>query len=57
LNYSNLTLQGALDDAVARLNATLGKYAVATTIAKETYSVSEVPSMWGPAELEVRVWG
>jgi hypothetical protein len=53
----NKTLQGALDDAVARLNQTLGKYAVATTIAKETYSVSGVPSMWGPAILEVRVWG
>ncbi len=53
----NETLQGALDDAVARLNETLGKYAVATTIAKETYSVSGVPSMWGPAVLEVRVWG
>jgi len=53
----NETLQGALDDAVTRLNATLGKYASATTIATETYSVSEVPSMWGPAKLEVRVWG
>jgi hypothetical protein len=53
----NETLQEALDDAVWRLNETLGKYAVATSIAKETYSVSGVPSMWGPAVLEVRVWG
>lgn len=53
----NDTLQGALDDAVMRLNETLGKYAIATSIATETYSVSGVPSMWGPAELEVQVWG
>ncbi len=52
----NETEQGAVDDAVNRLNETLGKYAVATNIETEVNSVSGVPSMWGPANLEVRVW-
>ncbi len=52
----NETEQGALDDAIRRLNGVLGKYAVATSIETEVNSVSGVPSMWGPVEMEVRVW-
>ena len=50
------TSQEALDDAVVRLNETLGKYAVATNIKTETSSISGVPSLWGPVKFEIRVW-
>jgi len=52
----NETEQGAIDDAAYRLNQTLGKYAVATSIQTETSSVAGIPSLWGPARVEVRVW-
>lgn len=52
----NKTSDGAEEDAVSRLNQILGKYAVATSIETEVNSVAEVPTMWGPVELEVRVW-
>lgn len=52
----NETEQGALDDATYRLNQTLGKYADATSIQTETSSVAGIPSLWGPARMEVRVW-
>ena len=52
----NETEQGAIDDAVYRLNQTLGKYAEATSIQTETSSVAGIPSLWGPARMEVRVW-
>ena len=52
----NETSEGAEEDAVQRLNDILGKYAVATSIETEVNSVSGVPSMWGPIEMEVRVW-
>ncbi|MFC2143852.1 hypothetical protein ACFLQO_00615 [Candidatus Aenigmatarchaeota archaeon] len=52
----NETEQGALDDAAYRLNQTLGKYAEATSIKTDTSSVSGIPSLWGPARVEVRVW-
>jgi hypothetical protein len=52
----NETEQGAIDDAVNRLNQTLGRFAEATSIRTETSSVAGIPSLWGPARLEVRVW-
>jgi hypothetical protein len=52
----NETSEGAEEDAVTRLNEVLGKYAVATSIETEVNSVAGVPTMWGPVELEVRVW-
>ncbi len=52
----NETEQGAIDDAAYRLNQTLGKYAEATSIRTEISSVAGIPSLWGPARVEVRVW-
>ncbi len=52
----NETSEGAEEDVVERLNQVLGKYAVATSIETEVNSVSGVPTMWGPVEMEVRVW-
>ncbi len=52
----NATEQGALDDAEFRLNQTLGKYIEATSISTDVSSVSGIPTLWGPARLEVRVW-
>jgi hypothetical protein len=54
--HVNETEQGAIDDAAYRLNQTLGKYAEATSIQTETSSVAGIPSLWGPARMEVRVW-
>ena len=58
VGYGNVfeTMQEALDDAHLRLNQTLGKYAVATSIKTETSSISGVPTLWGPAKFEIRVW-
>jgi len=50
------TEEEAVEDAVTRLNETLGKYAVATNIETEVNSVSGVPTLWGPATIELRVW-
>lgn len=52
----NQTEQGAIDDAVLRLNHTLGKYVVATSISTDVSSIAGIPTLWGPARVEVRVW-
>ena len=52
--FENVT--AAVDDAHRRLNETLGKYAIATSIKTETSSISGVPTLWGPAKFEIRVW-
>jgi hypothetical protein len=52
----NETQEGAESDAVARLNETLGKYVSATDIQTDSFSVTNVPYMWGPANIKVMVW-
>ncbi|MBW2964807.1 hypothetical protein KY363_05075 [Candidatus Woesearchaeota archaeon] len=46
----------AVDDAIARLQAVLGSYVNASDIVIENTTMSGVPSLWGPAVAEVRVW-
>jgi len=46
----------AADDARQRLEKYLGEFIKATNIEIDQQTVSAVPSMWGPAKLEIRVW-
>ena len=50
------SLSSATDDAANRLNALLGDLVSATEIGTDVITLSKVPSMWGPAVVEVRVW-
>jgi hypothetical protein len=50
------TEEEAVNDAIARLQTELGDFIEATEIVNETISISDVPSMWGPAIAEVRTW-
>jgi hypothetical protein len=52
----NETEQGAIDDAIRRLNEMLGSFVTATYIQTDTSSIAGVPSLWGPARLEIRIW-
>ncbi|MBS3097203.1 hypothetical protein J4209_00240 [Candidatus Woesearchaeota archaeon] len=47
---------GAIDNARERLGALLGDYVELVEINSEVIIVGNVPSMWGPAIAEVRVW-
>lgn len=46
----------ATEDALDRLNALLGQYAEITEFVNDTQSIPGIPSLWGPAKMEVRVW-
>jgi len=46
----------AAQNATNRLTDILGKYATSADIQTENYTVSNVPHMWGPANIKVRVW-
>jgi hypothetical protein len=46
----------ATENATARLDDILGKYSTSADIMTENYTVSNVPYMWGPANIKVRVW-
>jgi hypothetical protein len=46
----------SVEDATARLQDVLGAYVNASDIILENTSMSDVPSMWGPSVVEVRVW-
>lgn len=49
----------AVNDAVARLNATLNAYGIRINLQDIQYSTqaaAKVPWMWGPAEFEVQIW-
>jgi len=50
------TLDEAVDDALNRLNETLGVYIEATEIVNETIALSGVPYLWGPTIIEARLW-
>jgi hypothetical protein len=46
----------AIDDAIARLQDVLGTYVNASDMIIDNTTMSGVPSLWGPAVAEVRVW-
>jgi hypothetical protein len=46
----------SVEDAIARLQEVLGGYVNASDLVIENTSMSGVPSLWGPAVAEVRVW-
>jgi hypothetical protein len=46
----------AVDDAIGRLQDVLGLYINASDIVIENTTMAGVPSLWGPAVAEVRVW-
>jgi len=47
---------GAVNDAITRLNESLGKFIIATQIQTVNSSVSGIKSLWGPAIFELRTW-
>lgn len=52
--FSNQT--DAVNDALSRLNTTLGGFINLEEAIVENNSINDVPSMWGPAVVEVLVW-
>lgn len=50
------TVQQANDDAVQRLQAVMGSFVNVSSLVLDNTSMSDVPSMWGPAIIDVRVW-
>ncbi|MBD3355196.1 hypothetical protein GF361_04390 [Candidatus Woesearchaeota archaeon] len=58
VGYGNVfsTQQEAENDAISRLNDTLGAFISAENIVVESSEMKDVPTMWGPAVMEVRVW-
>ncbi|NQU79182.1 hypothetical protein HQ545_05430 [Candidatus Woesearchaeota archaeon] len=46
----------ANEDAVQRLQAVMGNFVNVSNLILDNTSMSDVPSMWGPAVIEVRVW-
>jgi len=50
------TNQEAIDDALQRLDVVIGNFLDIDGIVTSSDSISEVPSMWGPLILEVRMW-
>ncbi len=51
------TLENATDDAVSRLQAKLSDFDITALEIETPYQyVSELPSLWGPSVMEIRVW-
>lgn len=50
------TEAAARADAVTRLKDQLGQFINATEVGTDTSSLGNVPSLWGPAMVEVRTW-
>ncbi|MBD3249222.1 hypothetical protein GF336_04205 [Candidatus Woesearchaeota archaeon] len=48
--------EGAEQDALDRLNQTLGDFISSDDILVESSDMRNVPTMWGPAVMEVRAW-
>ena len=46
----------AINDAVKRLNETLGSYISAVKLEDQTINLSGVPTLWGPITVEIRIW-
>lgn len=58
VGYGNVfaTQEKAEADAIKRLNQTLGDFISADDITVESNEMRDVPTMWGPAVMEVRIW-
>ncbi len=58
VGYGNTfeTLNDATNDAQTRLSNILGNFISATEVSTDVITLSKVPSMWGPAVVEVRIW-
>jgi len=50
------TQQEAEDDALQRLNESVGQYAQVLNFELDSNKVQDVPTLWGPAIAEVRIW-
>lgn len=50
------TVEESNDDAVQRLQAVMGSFVNVSNLILDNTSMSDVPSMWGPAVIDVRVW-
>ncbi len=50
------TVSQANDDAVQRLQDVMGSFVNVSNLVLDNTSMSDVPSMWGPSVIEVRVW-
>ncbi len=50
------TVGEANDDAVQRLQEEMGAFVNVSNMVLDNTSMSDVPSMWGPSVIEVRVW-
>ncbi|MBW2977947.1 hypothetical protein KY331_03820 [Candidatus Woesearchaeota archaeon] len=50
------TQQEAEDDALQRLNESIGQYAQIITFELDSNQVQDIPTLWGPAIAEVRIW-
>jgi len=50
------TLSEANADAISRLQSVMGSFVNVSTVELDNTSMSDVPSLWGPAVIEVRVW-
>lgn len=46
----------AMEDAIDRLKVVMGEDVTTIDISVESFSVSGVPYMWGPAEVRLRMW-
>jgi|GEM_PF-2278748 len=46
----------AVADAYERLEELLGPFIQAIDISNESQSIGDVPSLWGPAQLDIRIW-
>ncbi len=52
-----LTLENATDDAVARLQNQLSEFNITPLEVKTTSQyIANLPSLWGPAVMEIRIW-
>jgi hypothetical protein len=51
-----ITQEEAEDDAIQRLNQTLGEFISSDDLIVESDEMRGVPTMWGPVVLEVRAW-
>jgi len=58
VGYRNVfaTQNEAETDALSRLNQTVGVFVSAENLVVESSEMRDVPTMWGPAVMEVRVW-
>ncbi len=51
-----LTREEAVNDAIKRLNETLGDFVKVLEIDKQTIELSNVPSLWGPVNVELFIY-